>query len=1520
MRTFLTLLAFCLLLPGAAHADPVTTIVALVANGASIGAALTATLGTFGAFLVKAAAYVAFSLAGQLLQPQRKVNITGIQTEQTTTGDVTPLKFVLGRYGLEGHLVAPAYSHGGSNGKLNYILEVSNIPITDVVRVAVDGEWYEIDRDPKSAHADYGMPLVGLEIYNQTAAWIKIYDGTQSTADPMLVEEYGDHDERPWTSDHILEGTAYVVMTFQYRERLFSGLPAVRFEIDGIPLYDPRKDTSVGGSGSHRWDNPATWEFTRNPQVMSYNVARGITLPTGDVWGGEVPAEDLPLDAWFAAMNECDDLIGDRVKYQAGFEVDVSVEPFEVIRELNKASFTQLSQFGGIFRPRTGPVGSAVMGITDDDILITEPSDLDPFPGLDKTHNSVTGTFIDPAAIYQGRAADPLYNAEWEVEDGGRRLTLDVGLPAVTNKSQAQHVLDSFINDDRRFRVHRIALPPSAAVLEPLDAISWDSDHNGYTDKIFEVVGVEDRPDTVVQVLTIRERDAGDVDWSPDDDVADPVGRIGTSVPADLVPTISVTGISTTDAAGEPRRPGISLTWPSSEAPEVELLRQEVRLVSTETVVAGNVHDAREGLAIITAGLVPNTNYEARAQYIQPGYPTDWSDWESVTTPDVRLGAADLSDEIVGTINAAAEDAEAALERHDAALDEAEGTIAELRGRIEATFGSIEIPDIPEIPLLEKLPQIYGPLEAETSLDSRIEQQTRRIDLETSVGVTRDAGLEGLAEQVVSLHLQLGELSGRVTDAGIFIDPASGKARIEASGLTGSAQVLVDGLAGEISNRATYADVDAAIAEANFDPSQIADLQDVYLRLSTAEATVSAQDASITSLTETLTVEGGIVTMATVTQDITSLEAAVATKVEQTEVDALGDRVTVAEQELEAFDGAAFRTVLTDVVTLREDQDTAIYASLEAFLANRTGLEAVQQAVALARQEFWARAEGIDDAVAGLRVDLAAETSAAIALIEQESIARAGADIATASDVTQIELRIDDAEADISAQAGALDVVEGRVEVTETGLQAVTQRAEVTTAAVGQSDKQLGEVALRALLDEHAGRARLTEGVSQVRRDTLAQVEAGREALAEARQELTAALAASDARITTTQQALATETEARVLDVAELEAGLADADAGVAGNAAALSEIDTRVSSAEGSITSQAGSILQLQSDVSAAQGTADGAQSDADANAGAISALDTRVSSAEGAITSQATSITELESDVGDNAAAVSDLAATRVTASGAVAAIDSVVDASFDGLDSFAGFALWAIANENGSNAGFRFDLGGDDVISAVRVLSNGNTEPETTVKLAGDHIILDGNTSVLGSFYTEVLAAEEAWITSAMIAEISTSLISIDGVTIDTDGEGNLIVGDGGVGRDQLEAGASTDFVDNLVEGNYFTTDGGTWAQAIKINLGATEIGDVWYMCAHGQGRTGLSGVTGGIRARRRVKVDGIWSDYTILDRTFSDEFNNGYAAFNFFDVFGGVFEDVEFELQTRATYGSLPDHTHRHLAISARKNVK
>ena len=631
---------------------------AIAAIGTAIGGAISAVSAFaassfIGSLLVNTAISVGISLIARALTPKPTIKQSGIQTAVTTTGGTEPQGFILGRTATAGHHVCPPMSHddgGTPNGFLTYVIELSDLPGIGLSRVILNDGYSDLGA---TAHADYGFPLLKQRVGGKDHAWIKFYDGSQTVADPMLVAKYASYPDRPWSSSFVGHGTAYAILTFRYNREVFNTLPTVRFELDGIPLYDPRFDSSVGGSGPQRWSNPATWTRAANPAVMIYNILRGIRLPTGEIWGGDVLAEDLPLDNWVTAMNACDAPIGSRPSFVAGLEVKLEMEPAEVIDELAKTCLGQVSEMGGVFRMRVGAPAAPVQFITDEDIVISAPQELDPFPGLAASANAIASDYPEPASLWTSRAAPPLFNPTWEAEDGGRRLSTSLNFPACADVSQVAQLMSAYIKDARRFRTHRLVLPPEAFLLEPLDTIAWTSARNGYTAKIFEVVEITDQPGTINQELVLRERDPGDYGWTAAQDLPAVVPVTGLSPrPAQIIAGWSVAASTLKDALGLDRRPAITLSWVGSAALDALFVRYEIRLKATAQVVASGLADRAAGSVLISDGLLPEADYEVRGRYVLDR-PTEWSSWLSITTPGIYLNSADLRGGLKGLMDEA---------------------------------------------------------------------------------------------------------------------------------------------------------------------------------------------------------------------------------------------------------------------------------------------------------------------------------------------------------------------------------------------------------------------------------------------------------------------------------------------------------------------------------------------------------------------------------------------------------------------------------------------------------------------------------------------------------------------------------------------------------------------------------------------------------------------------------------------------------------------------------------------------
>lgn len=616
---------------------------------------------------------VAFSALAQALQP--KPEAPGIRTQGTLAGGVNPEFFQLGRYATDGVLIAPAMSHSragnNKNYYLNYVIELSSLPGADLHQMYVDNNLVEFGTE---VHPDYGRELAGDYAGK---AWVKIYDGSQTAADPMLVAKYPAPLVRPWSASMVGAGICYAVLTFAYDREVFRSFPKVRFIMNGVPLYDPRKDNTVGGSGSHRADDQATWELTENPAVMIYNIKRGIPLPGGGVWGGSVDAADLPLGNWFAAMNACDVLVdldgfATSPAYRAGFEVRLADKPAAVIEELLKACSGQVSEIGGVWKIRVGGPGLPVHFFTDNDIIGDEPEKFDPFPPPDQVFNGIHAAYPSPEMGWETHDAPPLYNDEYAADDGEQRIA-DLALPAVPFNDQVQRLMDSYLTEERRFKQHELSLPSDALLLEPLDTVAWTSVRNGYVSKPFEVTRTVHPLLTSKARLALRERDSADFVWDSGKGIKSgptyPISRV--LAEAQDVTGSGAAGSSLQDGSGTARVPAIHLVWDGLLAETVQAIEWQVRYAGqTEVALSGVSANVGQGFDFITQGVLPATDYEVRMQAVMDG-PTVWTAWVAVITDDTRPSLSDLGDDVGQQISTAHSAAQQGIQNAQQASEQA---------------------------------------------------------------------------------------------------------------------------------------------------------------------------------------------------------------------------------------------------------------------------------------------------------------------------------------------------------------------------------------------------------------------------------------------------------------------------------------------------------------------------------------------------------------------------------------------------------------------------------------------------------------------------------------------------------------------------------------------------------------------------------------------------------------------------------------------------------------------------------
>lgn len=644
-----------LALAGIAEAGPLAPLVAAAATafGGSIGGALLLA----GKQLVVG---VALSLIGKAFvkDPEMKKAVHGVQG-QVTVGGETPMRVILGRYATQGHLVHPATwgkVDKTPNAYLTRLHLLSVLPGATLARVLVDDRYVTLDAAEDGLLGrpvlEYRKPAKDGKPAKDTL-WIKFYDGSQVAADPGMLATLGDAAERPWLEDMIGRGCVLAKVTALYAPKFFpAGLNfETRFELTAIPVYDPRRDTTAGGSGPQRWSDQSTWELSVNPIVLAYNIMRGLWYEGQPIYGVGLPPHRLPLASWAAAMNACDLAIplaggGSEPAYRAGLELDLSGEPRDAIAELFKACLGDMAQIAGRFYVRAGAPGPAIFAFSDADLITTEGSDFDPFPGIEDTYNGFSATYPDPDSGWENVDAPAVRSALYLARDGGRPREEQLEFPAAPYGRQVQRILRTMLADSRRFRTHVVTLGPEAIRVGLLATVSWTSPYNGYSDKLFEVRKRVEHANGMV-TWVIREWDPDDYGWSPSEELPTSGGYLGRE-PDTTHPMTgwSVSGEIMTDSLGAPRRPYIRLTWPTTDIEGMVRVGARVRVRHQAAIVYSALGEDFEAGEMPLAGptILGGVTYQVQGWMVSAeGERTDPTDWMEVTTPEVGLGPADFS-------------------------------------------------------------------------------------------------------------------------------------------------------------------------------------------------------------------------------------------------------------------------------------------------------------------------------------------------------------------------------------------------------------------------------------------------------------------------------------------------------------------------------------------------------------------------------------------------------------------------------------------------------------------------------------------------------------------------------------------------------------------------------------------------------------------------------------------------------------------------------------------------------------
>ena len=312
-----------------------------------------------------------------------------------------------------------------------------------------------------------------------------------------------------WTSNHKLSGLAYVALRFKWNQDAFNGLPEVRVTVRGKKIYDPRLDSTKGGSGSHRQDDATTWAYSNNSSLVLLDYLRNSR------YGKGLPndAFETNYDTFKTSANTCDTQVtpysgatSDINLFETNAVLDSEKKVLENVREL-------LVPMRAIFNYTQGKYKVIIEGTGSSQLLLTKDNVVSEvkLQGESKSekYNRVIGTFTNPEKDYQSDTVSypPFDDSALPVEDQHATMLSDdnntllersFDMLQVTSPYQAEEICENILKRSRNNLKAEVTVTSEALNLSIGDIVTATYDTAGFSAKPFRVMSLAINSDSTV--------------------------------------------------------------------------------------------------------------------------------------------------------------------------------------------------------------------------------------------------------------------------------------------------------------------------------------------------------------------------------------------------------------------------------------------------------------------------------------------------------------------------------------------------------------------------------------------------------------------------------------------------------------------------------------------------------------------------------------------------------------------------------------------------------------------------------------------------------------------------------------------------------------------------------------------------------------------------------------------------------------------------------------------------------------
>lgn len=891
-----------------------------------------------------------------------------------------------------------------------------------------------------------------------------------------------------WGTNHRLRGVAYIALRFEFNQDAFSGIPEVTAIVKGRKVYDPRTTTTAWS------DNPALCLLD---YLTNARYGKGLNLA------------QIDTASFGAAATFCESTVqsytggGNIQLFVCNAIISTNTSIFNNVKILLSGMRGLLPYSNGVYSLIIDKDESVSFDLTPDNIL----SKIDvKMTGKAEKFNKVGAKFVNPESNWQD---DVVYYPEpgsqesidYLAEDNGEELATEITLSTVTNSYTARDVARIALLSSRLNRIRASLTATSEALaLSVGDVVRVEHESFGWTNEgtdareIFRVIQLKLNEDGTVG-LELQQYNSAIYPWEVSTELSN--GAL-TNLP-DVFSVTPPTNLQVAPYLIENADGGyqsyLQITWtasvdafvveyevaitPAVGDPSIYLVKgskldylvvdtSETFTITVRAVNAAGIRSAAISVASITADI----------DTTPPGPPTSISveglfkairlRWTNPTDSDfsyVEVKGHTANSEVDATVLGRISGTEYVDEPFNGVVQkyywlrsvDRTGNASAWTYAGTATSVYLIADDFDDgVIAIDFLAQgIQDTLAAVPGKVDTSVYTTAISTIQDDVSYTQNQAID-LATTALEGALVAHQTNKTMIDAGVVVDPVTGNVSIYGVEVLQDtvSQVQIDLNAAEstLSLKAEYSYVDQAITEAVFDPSQIADLTDLYARVSQAEIDIDGAESAITLKADLTLINDPTTGLdARITQaeiDIDANTGAISLKASQTDLETLEDRVGTAEINISAIDVPSITQTVYDVRNIYNDIADLSNVSLDNILASYKDRKAVKQDLSFAQQSITADVNDAREASAAARLELLALIDDNTASIVSEQTARATETEALASSITALSVTVDTNTAAITTEQTARatadnviaqDVLEitGRVDTAEADITAI---------------------------------------------------------------------------------------------------------------------------------------------------------------------------------------------------------------------------------------------------------------------------------------------------------------------------------------------------------------------------------------------------------------------------------------------------------------------------------------------------